>query len=159
MELRKLSPSTESLWASSLQKPISTTDIVYSTLGTSGVPHCGEGCLWNAELLVSYGVCCVHRVLELALMESRPELWGKYSYVLNRFQGVLDPGFSKPRIVQTSCFCMISEILEGHSKIQKVGQGILLCNLFQEVFLVMFTKVMLRHYLGVKIQAPLKERD
>ncbi|KAH7436579.1 hypothetical protein KP509_05G026600 [Ceratopteris richardii] len=121
MELRKLSPSTESLWASSSQKPISTTDTVYSTLGSSGVPHCGEGCVWNAELLVSFGVWCVHRVLELALMESRPELWGKYTYVLNRLQGVLDPAFSKPRIVQTSCFCVISEISEGHSKNQKEG--------------------------------------
>lgn len=50
------------------------------------VCYCSEACIWGKGLLVSFGVWCVHRVLELSLMESRPELWGKYTYVLNRLQ-------------------------------------------------------------------------
>lgn len=50
------------------------------------VPTCGEGCIWRSDLIVSFGVWCIHRILDLSLMESRPELWGKYTYVLNRLQ-------------------------------------------------------------------------
>lgn len=50
------------------------------------VCYCSEACVWGRGLLISFGVWCVHRVLELSLMESRPELWGKYTYVLNRLQ-------------------------------------------------------------------------
>ncbi|KAA8516552.1 hypothetical protein F0562_016942 [Nyssa sinensis] len=39
-------------------------------------------------------------------MESRPELWGKYTYVLNRLQGIIDLAFSKPRSPMTPCFCL-----------------------------------------------------
>lgn len=53
------------------------------------VCYCGEACVWGRDLLISFGVWCVHRVLELSLMESRPELWGKYTYVLNRLQVLL----------------------------------------------------------------------
>ena len=63
---------------------------VSSLLKVSNEPrrvcYCGEACVWGRGLLVSFGVWCVHRVLELSLMESRPELWGKYTYVLNRLQ-------------------------------------------------------------------------
>uniref|UniRef100_A0A0D6QW07 Uncharacterized protein n=1 Tax=Araucaria cunninghamii TaxID=56994 RepID=A0A0D6QW07_ARACU len=72
----------------------------------SSVPHCGEGCVWGGSLLVSFGVWCIHRILELCLMESRPELWGKYTYVLNRLQGILEPAFFKPRHVPAPCFCL-----------------------------------------------------
>ncbi len=48
---------------------------------------CGDSCIWGKKgLLISFGVWSVHRLLELSLMESRPELWGKYTYVLNRLQ-------------------------------------------------------------------------
>ncbi|MCO5574046.1 hypothetical protein L7F22_027824 [Adiantum nelumboides] len=108
-ELHKLHMGNDSLWAPSSHKPSGNSDLASLALGSSGVPHCGEGCVWIAELLTSFGVWCIHRVLELALMESRPELWGKYTYVLNRLQGVLDPAFSKPRVVPTSCICVMSE--------------------------------------------------
>ncbi|KAL1193239.1 Ethylene-insensitive protein 2 [Cardamine amara subsp. amara] len=72
----------------------------------SSVPNCGDGCVWRADLIVSFGVWCIHRVLDLSLMESRPELWGKYTYVLNRLQGVIDPAFSKLRTPMTPCFCL-----------------------------------------------------
>eukprot|EP01018_Ginkgo_biloba_P031391 Gb_17016 [translate_table: standard] len=72
----------------------------------SSVPHCGEGCVWGASLLISFGIWCIHRILELSLMESRPELWGKYTYVLNRLQGILEPAFSRPRPVLAPCFCL-----------------------------------------------------
>lgn len=50
------------------------------------VPNCGDACVWRVDLVISFGVWCIHRILELSLMESRPELWGKYTYVLNRLQ-------------------------------------------------------------------------
>lgn len=72
----------------------------------ASVPQCGEGCIWRVDLIISFGVWCVHRVLELSLMESRPELWGKYTYVLNRLQGIIDIAFSKPRTPMTPCLCL-----------------------------------------------------
>ncbi|KAK1392665.1 ethylene-insensitive protein 2 [Heracleum sosnowskyi] len=72
----------------------------------ASVPLCGEGCIWRVDLIISFGVWCIHRVLELSLMESRPELWGKYTYVLNRLQGIIDIAFSKPRTPMTPCLCL-----------------------------------------------------
>ncbi|KAL5742940.1 hypothetical protein ACOSP7_029672 [Xanthoceras sorbifolium] len=72
----------------------------------SSVPHCGDGCIWRADLIISFGIWCIHRILNLSLMESRPELWGKYTYVLNRLQGVIDPAFSRPRSPMNPCFCL-----------------------------------------------------
>ncbi|XP_039068316.1 ethylene-insensitive protein 2-like isoform X1 [Hibiscus syriacus] len=83
---------------------VNTHDSQY--LSISSVPHCGEGCIWKADLIISFGVWCIHRILDLSLMESRPELWGKYTYVLNRLQGVIDLAFSKPRTPMTPCFCV-----------------------------------------------------
>ncbi|XVE76175.1 hypothetical protein DITRI_Ditri12bG0151900 [Diplodiscus trichospermus] len=78
----------------------------FATFSISSVPHCGEGCVWKADLIISFGVWCIHRLLDLSLMESRPELWGKYTYVLNRLQGVIDVAFSKPRSPMLPCFCL-----------------------------------------------------
>ncbi|KAK3146375.1 hypothetical protein QOZ80_3BG0265310 [Eleusine coracana subsp. coracana] len=82
-----------------------TTDI-----GDANCMHrplgCGDDCIWQASLVTSFGVWCVHRVLDLSLVESRPELWGKYTYVLNRLQGILDPAFSKPRKPLRGCACL-----------------------------------------------------
>ncbi|KAK9740719.1 hypothetical protein RND81_03G055300 [Saponaria officinalis] len=72
----------------------------------SSVPQCGEGCVWKVDLVVSFGVWCIRRILELSLMESRPELWGKYTYVLNRLQGIIDMAFFKPRTPMSPCFCL-----------------------------------------------------
>ncbi|KAL6987392.1 Ethylene-insensitive protein 2 [Sarracenia purpurea var. burkii] len=80
----------------------------------SSVPHCGEGCIWRVDLMISFGVWCIHRVLDLSLMESRPELWGKYTYVLNRLQGIIDLAFSKPRTRMIPCFCL--QIPEEHQQ-------------------------------------------
>uniref|UniRef100_A0A5B6ZX31 Putative ethylene-insensitive protein 2 n=1 Tax=Davidia involucrata TaxID=16924 RepID=A0A5B6ZX31_DAVIN len=81
-------------------------DTDYTKFLVSSVPHCGEGCIWRVDLIISFGVWCIHRILELSLMESRPELWGKYTYVLNRLQGIIDLAFSKPRSPMTPCFCL-----------------------------------------------------
>ncbi|GER28711.1 divalent metal cation transporter MntH, partial [Striga asiatica] len=70
------------------------------------VPNCGDGCVYRVDLVVSFGVWGIHRILELSLMESRPELWGKYTYVLNRLQGIIDLAFSKPRPAMSTCFCL-----------------------------------------------------
>ncbi|KAL8204908.1 hypothetical protein R6Q57_010531 [Mikania cordata] len=72
----------------------------------TSVPNCGEDCVWRIELIKSFGVWCMHRILELSLMESRPELWGKYTYVLNSLQGIIEPAFSKPRVPTSPCFCL-----------------------------------------------------
>lgn len=78
----------------------------YNKYLVTSVPNCGEGCVWRVELIKSFGVWCIHRILELSLMESRPELWGKYTYVLNRLQGIIEPAFSKPRTPTSPCFCL-----------------------------------------------------
>ncbi|XP_038987911.1 protein ETHYLENE-INSENSITIVE 2-like isoform X2 [Phoenix dactylifera] len=70
------------------------------------LPNCGNSCVWRPALVVSFGVWCIRRILELSLVESRPELWGKYTYVLNRLQGILDPAFSKPRNPISPCSCL-----------------------------------------------------
>lgn len=72
----------------------------------TSIHSCGEGCVWRADIIISFGVWCIHRLLDLSLMESRPELWGKYTYVLNRLQGIIDPAFSKPRTPLSPCFCL-----------------------------------------------------
>lgn len=73
---------------------------------THGLPNCGETCVWQGSLVSSFGVWCIRRVLDLSFVESRPELWGKYTYVLNRLQGILEPAFSKPRKPLTGCACL-----------------------------------------------------
>lgn len=78
----------------------------YNKYLVTSVPNCGEGCVWRIDLIKSFGVWCIHRILELSLMESRPELWGKYTYVLNRLQGIIEPSFSKPRVPPNPCFCL-----------------------------------------------------
>ncbi|GFZ06989.1 NRAMP metal ion transporter family protein [Actinidia rufa] len=57
-------------------------DIDYSNFLVSSVPHCRDGYVWRMDLTISFGVWCNHRILDLSLTESRPELWGKYTYVL-----------------------------------------------------------------------------
>jgi len=56
------------------------------TIYLSIIPYCGEGCILQARLVVSFGVWCIHRILDLLVVESRPEFWGRYTYVLNRLQ-------------------------------------------------------------------------
>lgn len=76
------SPSSDRKSASAMK----INDANLTHFMVSSVPHCGEGCIWRSDLIVSFGVWCIHRILDLSLMESRPELWGKYTYVLNRLQ-------------------------------------------------------------------------
>ncbi|KAL6141957.1 hypothetical protein ACLB2K_060242 [Fragaria x ananassa] len=78
----------ESPYPSSDRKSASAkmNDVNLTHLMVSSVPNCGEGCIWRSDLIISFGVWCIHRILDLSLMESRPELWGKYTYVLNRLQ-------------------------------------------------------------------------
>lgn len=74
------------------------------------LPNCGDGCVWRAALVVSFGVWCIQRILELLLVESRPELWGKYTYVLNRLQGIIEPAFSKRRLSLRHCTCLCTSM-------------------------------------------------
>ncbi|KMS95224.1 hypothetical protein BVRB_010860 [Beta vulgaris subsp. vulgaris] len=105
----KQSPQIGDLQFSHSERRLGATvkgDDAVSANMISSVPQCGEGCVWKADLIVSFGVWCIHRILELSLMESRPELWGKYTYVLNRLQGVIDVAFFKPRTPMSPCFCL-----------------------------------------------------
>jgi len=77
------------------------------------VPNCGDDCVWRASLVISFGVWCIHRVLDLSHVESRPELWGKYTYVLNRLQGIIEPAFSKLRKPLTGCACLTNAAVVG----------------------------------------------
>ncbi|URE16190.1 ethylene-insensitive protein 2 [Musa troglodytarum] len=103
--------SSEIQYLSSVRKPIlvQKNEDADSALPLS-LPNCGEGCIWHASLVVSFGVWCVRRILELSLVESRPELWGKYTYVLNRLQGILDLAFLKPRRPLATCLCFEEEL-------------------------------------------------
>ncbi|XP_010558161.1 PREDICTED: ethylene-insensitive protein 2 [Tarenaya hassleriana] len=91
----------------------------------SSVPNCGDGCVWRSDLIVSFGVWCIHRILDLSLMESRPELWGKYTYVLNRLQGVIEPAFSKPRTPMSPCFCLQIPASHQRASPPSVSNGML----------------------------------
>lgn len=97
----------------------------FTKLLVSSVPHCGEGCVWRVDLIISFGVWCIHRILDLSLMESRPELWGKYTYVLNRLQGIVDLAFSKPRSPSTPCFCLQVPITHQQRSSPPVSNGML----------------------------------
>ncbi|XP_023517107.1 ethylene-insensitive protein 2-like isoform X1 [Cucurbita pepo subsp. pepo] len=101
-------------------------DSNFANVSVSSVPHCGEGCIWRSDLIVSFGVWCIHRILDLSLMESRPELWGKYTYVLNRLQGIIDPAFSKPRIPMPPCFCLqIPQAFQQKRSSPQIANGML----------------------------------
>ncbi|KAJ8532840.1 hypothetical protein K7X08_015729 [Anisodus acutangulus] len=106
-EISRLTNIGESQFSSN-RKPGATKpeEMDYTKFLVMSVPHCGEGCVWKVDLIVSFGVWCIHRILELSLMESRPELWGKYTYVLNRLQGIIELAFSKPRSPTSHCFCL-----------------------------------------------------
>ncbi|CAD6250217.1 unnamed protein product [Miscanthus lutarioriparius] len=76
-----------------------------STLG------CGDGCMWLPTLLISFGVWCISRIFEVLLSAKQPLLFGKYSRVLNRLQGILDPAFLKP--VQPVSICPCTKTVPG----------------------------------------------
>ncbi|CAN0926911.1 Ethylene-insensitive protein 2, partial [Linum grandiflorum] len=102
-EAREMGHLDESQSSSDKKK---NDDASIASILVSSIPHCGEGCVWKADLIVSFGVWCIHRILDLSLMESRPELWGKYTYVLNRLQGIVEPAFLRPRTPMQPCFCL-----------------------------------------------------
>ncbi|XP_051130352.1 ethylene-insensitive protein 2-like isoform X2 [Andrographis paniculata] len=88
------------------------------------VPNCGDGCVWRVDIITSFGVWCILRILELALVESRPELWGRYSYLLNRLQGIIDLAFSKPRATLPPCFCLqLPSGYEQNSSLENVNSS------------------------------------
>jgi ethylene-insensitive protein 2 len=94
-------------------------------VSVSSVPTCGEGCVWRTDLIISFGVWCIHRILDLSVLESRPELWGKYTYVLNRLQGIIEPAFSKPRTPSAPCFCLQVPTSHQHKSSPPLSNGML----------------------------------
>ena len=42
--------------------------------------------LLDCQILVTFGLWCIARLLELCQQEPRPELWGRYALGLNRLQ-------------------------------------------------------------------------
>ncbi|XP_057983077.1 ethylene-insensitive protein 2.2 [Malania oleifera] len=130
-EIREMSQAVqmgESLYLSSERKPNSSLkndETSFTKFLVSSIPHCGEGCIWRMDLIISFGVWCIHRILELSLMESRPELWGKYTYVLNRLQGIIDLAFSKPRSPRSPCFCLQIPVAHQQRSSPPISNGIL----------------------------------
>lgn len=49
----------------------------------------GLGLTLESSVLLNLASWCLIRILELCVKEPRPELWGKYCFVLNRLQGSL----------------------------------------------------------------------
>lgn len=86
MHLEGDAPDRVSRWQTHGRSVSSLSKVTNNNESRSRVCYCSDSCIWGKGLIVSFGVWCVHRVLELSLMESRPELWGKYTYVLNRLQ-------------------------------------------------------------------------
>lgn len=91
------------------------------TISLSILPYCGAGCILQARLVVSFAVWCIHRILDLLLVESRPEHWGRFTHVLNLLQGILDPAFCKTRQAIFPCKCLeppeaVSPIKESPGK-------------------------------------------
>ncbi|XP_077229183.1 ethylene-insensitive protein 2.2-like isoform X2 [Tasmannia lanceolata] len=83
-----------------------TREVTRVQMSESSLPKCGEGCILQAALIVSFGVWCIRLILHRLLMESRPELWGKYTYVLNRLQGIINLAFFKSRPRLSPCSCL-----------------------------------------------------
>ncbi|KAK7345557.1 hypothetical protein VNO77_16162 [Canavalia gladiata] len=128
MEMSRVNDMGESSYFTSDRKSCSSiknNEVNCSSFSVSSIPHCGEGCVWRADLIISFGVWCIHRVLDLSLMESRPELWGKYTYVLNRLQGVIDLAFSKPRSPLAPCFCLQVPVTHQQKSCSPPSNGML----------------------------------
>ncbi|KAM0951995.1 putative NRAMP family protein [Dioscorea sansibarensis] len=87
------------------------------------VTNCGDGCIWRAALVVSFGAWCIRRILELSVVESRPELWGKYTYVLNRLQGILEPAFLKSHPLLVACSCLEVNSRNSSTSLQNGNPG------------------------------------
>ncbi|PAN07145.1 hypothetical protein PAHAL_1G314100 [Panicum hallii] len=71
----------------------------------TSVLGCGDACMWLPSLVISFGVWCISRILEIMLSEKQPVMRGEYSMVLNRLQGILDPAFLKPVQPVPICPC------------------------------------------------------
>ncbi|KAJ6699160.1 SOLUTE CARRIER PROTEIN FAMILY 11 MEMBER [Salix purpurea] len=127
-EINRLAHMGESPYLSSDRKSgsvLRNDDAAITNIMVSSVPNCGEGCVWRMELITSFGVWCIHRILDLSLMESRPELWGKYTYVLNRLQGIIELAFSKPRSPMSPCFCLDIPASHQYRSSPPVSNGML----------------------------------
>ncbi|KAI4374271.1 hypothetical protein MLD38_012283 [Melastoma candidum] len=87
-------------------------------LSVPTVPRCGDDCIWKAESIISFGVWCIHKILDLSLMESRPELWGKYTYVLK------PSSILQSRSLTAPCFCVTISGANDHPTFTPVlGNG------------------------------------
>ncbi|KAF9680269.1 hypothetical protein SADUNF_Sadunf06G0103700 [Salix dunnii] len=127
-EMNRAAHMGESPYLSSDRKSgsvLRNDDAAITNIMVSSVPNCGEGCVWRMELIISFGVWCIHRILDLSLMESRPELWGKYTYVLNRLQGIIELAFSKPRTPMSPCFCLQIPASHQYRSSPPVSNGML----------------------------------
>ncbi|XP_062224449.1 uncharacterized protein LOC133922965 [Phragmites australis] len=71
----------------------------------TSVLGCGDTCMWQPSLIISFGVWCISRIFEVLLSVKQPVFLGKYSRVLNRLQGILDPAFLNPVQPLSICPC------------------------------------------------------
>ncbi|XP_062217778.1 uncharacterized protein LOC133918006 [Phragmites australis] len=110
--------------------------IVYSdgkmfNLSTS-VLGCGDACMWQPSLIISFGVWCISRIFEVLPSVKQPVLFGKYSRVLNRLQGILDTAFLNPVHPVSICPCTDTvPDLTFHDGSQRISAEAVLKNLME----------------------------
>ncbi|TVU29523.1 hypothetical protein EJB05_21093, partial [Eragrostis curvula] len=71
----------------------------------SSVLGCGDSCMFQPCLVISFGVWCISRICELLPLVEEPMLLEKYSRVLNRLQGILESAFLNPVHPVAICPC------------------------------------------------------
>ncbi|GIL44393.1 hypothetical protein Vafri_1861, partial [Volvox africanus] len=52
-------------------------------------PTVSSWCVFGPAALVSFGICSMFTMAQWCMVDTRPQLWGKYACVLNHLQGVL----------------------------------------------------------------------
>ncbi|TVU29145.1 hypothetical protein EJB05_20699, partial [Eragrostis curvula] len=77
----------------------------------TSVLGCGDSCMFQPCLIISFGVWCICRICELLPLVEEPVILVKYSRVLNRLQGILDSAFLNP--VQPVSICPCTDSVPG----------------------------------------------
>mmetsp|Transcript_24937 Transcript_24937/g.69548 ORF Transcript_24937/g.69548 Transcript_24937/m.69548 type:complete len:890 (-) Transcript_24937:66-2735(-) len=91
--------------SSSVAGPLGETEAYIGWLSSGSRPRPPV----NGSHLSSFGVWCILRMLQLMQTEPRPELWGRYSAVLNRLQGVV---LHRMPVDPVSCHALDAALLE-----------------------------------------------
>lgn len=109
--------------------PWSAIDISLAKALDGETPHPPDAPL-SASPKFLFGLWCLSRLLELCQDESRPDLWGKYSLVLNRLQWLLPILVKEKEDTQTQIVKDIGRLLgnveanvKGRKGLRGTGAG------------------------------------